>query len=127
MKSSPFDHQPDERLGELLREVLSASDDEAFVQRVLARVAGEPIGSPPKAEPWEVLGRWARPGLTAAAVGLVAAVIVWLSGTQAQPENAVPLGDPLTSLVEAEVPAMLVSATEPPQLDQVLASGLGNE
>ncbi|UCF19488.1 MAG: hypothetical protein JSU87_16450, partial [Gemmatimonadota bacterium] len=87
MTSSSFDHRPDERLGKLLRAVLSGGDDAAFVQEVLARVAGEEITTPIAVQPWEVLGRWARPGLAAAAVGLVAAVIVWLSGTQAQPES----------------------------------------
>jgi hypothetical protein len=82
-----FDHRPDSALGDALRDAFSLPDDAAFVRRVMQRVPQTIV-----AETWlDVLGRWARPGLAAAAVALVA-VTVWLSGQpalDASPEEAV--------------------------------------
>jgi len=39
MRVSPFDHRPDRELGKALKSVLSGTDEEAFVQRVLERAA----------------------------------------------------------------------------------------
>jgi hypothetical protein len=122
MTSSPFDNRRDERLGRLLKETLSGSDDAAFVRRVMAGVDLEGVAG---AQPWEVLSGWARPGL-AAAIGIAAGVVLWLSAMSEQPSSTVPLGDPLPSLAEAEVPAVLVASPQPPSLDDVLAAGLGN-
>lgn len=63
MSESPFDHRPDAELGEWLRDTLSAPDDAAFAERVMARVPAQMIR-----EAWyDILGEWAQPGLAAAA------------------------------------------------------------
>ena len=120
--TSPFDQQRDERLGRRLKEILSSSDDAAFVRRVMDGADVEVFAG---GQPWEVLNRWARPGL-AAAIGVAAGVVLWLTALSGQPTGTIPLGDPLPSLAEAEVPAVLVSSGQPPDLDDVLAAGLGN-
>ncbi|MDZ4673430.1 MAG: hypothetical protein SGI84_03185 [Gemmatimonadota bacterium] len=66
-----FDAQPDEELGALLRQHLGGADEAAFVARL--RHAVEQAD---RAESWEVLAGWARPGLVAA--GLAAAAIMWV-------------------------------------------------
>jgi hypothetical protein len=68
----PFDATRDVALGRLLREHLSAGDDARFVARMRAALAGERDSS------WEVLSRWARPGLVAAA-SVVIGLGIWLS------------------------------------------------
>ena len=73
-----FDHRPDPVLGAALREVLSAPDDAAFARRVMERVPETIVYE----TWWEVLGEWARPGM-AAAVTILAAATIWLSGQPA--------------------------------------------
>lgn len=65
-----FDAQPDEELGALLRQHLGGDDEAAFVARLRQAVV-----QADRAESWEVLAGWARPGLVAA--GLAAAVVMW--------------------------------------------------
>lgn len=79
---TPFDARPDEELGALLREHLSGTDGEQFVARLRHAVA-----EAERAESWEVLAGWARPGLVAA--GLAAAAVVWMVLTR---EISIPLG-----------------------------------
>ena len=67
----PFDARPDEELGGLLRVHLEGSDGAAFVARLRAAVL-----QADRAESWEVLAGWARPGLVAA--GLAAAAVMWM-------------------------------------------------
>jgi hypothetical protein len=66
----PFDAQPDEELGALLRLHLGDHDDPRFVARLRDAVV-----QADRAESWEVLAGWARPGLLAA--GLAAAAVMW--------------------------------------------------
>ncbi len=73
-----FDHRPDEDLGSALRDLLSAPDDAAFAKRVMERVPAQIVME----TPFGILGEWARPGLAAAVVMLVAGT-VWLSGQPA--------------------------------------------
>jgi hypothetical protein len=68
----PFDATPDLALGRLLREHLSGADDAGFVARVRAAILAERDSS------WDVLARWLRPGLVAAAA-IALALAVWLS------------------------------------------------
>jgi hypothetical protein len=74
----PFDPQRDEALGELLRAHLSSDDDAAFA----ARVRGDTS--------WDVLARWARPGVAAAA-GIAATIALWLALSSAQAPAVEPL------------------------------------
>ncbi|HXW96703.1 MAG TPA: hypothetical protein VEI47_03895 [Gemmatimonadales bacterium] len=82
----PFDSQPDPVLGELLRRHLAPqSTDAAFADRVLARL-------PQRGSLWEVLARWARPGIAAAA--LIGALLgYWLVLHAPGPETAEPGGE----------------------------------
>lgn len=68
---TPFDARPDEELGALLRQHLSGDDPAQFVARLRLAVA-----QADRAESWEVLAGWARPGLVAA--GLAAAALIWM-------------------------------------------------
>ncbi|MFN2316011.1 MAG: hypothetical protein ABR602_04950 [Gemmatimonadales bacterium] len=67
----PFDAQPDEELGALLRAGLDGPAPEAFTSRLRSAVV-----EAERAESWEVLAGWARPGLVAA--GLAAAAVLWV-------------------------------------------------
>jgi hypothetical protein len=66
-----IDPRPDPELGHLLRECLTAPDPDGFVRRVRAALGGVPENS------WEILARWVRPGLAAAAA-IALAVGLWL-------------------------------------------------
>ncbi|HEU4698508.1 MAG TPA: hypothetical protein VFS40_04970 [Gemmatimonadales bacterium] len=61
---------PDRGLGALLRETYAGRDDAAFVARLEAAFAAATAA--PRSL-WDQLGAWARPGLAAAAVALLAA------------------------------------------------------
>jgi len=126
MRVSPFDHRPDRELGKALRAVLSGADEEAFVQRVLERVAEMRENGSPRLAWWEVLDTWARPGLVAAALGLVAGVLIWAGGLTFGGQTTVALGDPLQSVGDSGVPAAFLATAQPPSLSEVLAMGLGN-
>lgn len=70
MTDNPFAGERDAALGALLREALEAPDHPAFAARVRSAL--------PTTGAWDLLARWARPGLVAAAlVALVAGL--WLS------------------------------------------------
>ena len=126
MRVSPFDHRPDRELGKALQSVLSGADEEAFVQRVLARAAEMQANGGVGLAWWEVLDTWARPGLVAAALGLVAAVMVWAGGLTFGGQTTVALGDPLQSVGDSGVPAAFLATAQPPSLNEILAVGLGN-
>jgi len=126
MRVSPFDHRPDRELGKALKSVLSGADEEAFVQRVLDRLAEVQVGGGVGPAWWEVLDVWARPGLVAAALGLVAGVLIWTGGLAFGGQSTVALGDPLQSVGDSGVPAAFLATARPPSLSEVLAMGLGN-
>ena len=77
MIENPFDAERDEALGALLRETLSGADDAAFAARVRAALPAAQAGA------WDLLGRWSRPGLVAAAVVALAAGFWFSRGTPA--------------------------------------------
>ena len=126
MRVSPFDHRPDRELGRALKSVLSGADEETFVQRVLERVAEMRGNGSPGLAWWEVLDVWARPGLVAAALGLVAGVLIWTGGLAFGGQTTIALGDPLQSVRDSGVPATFLATAQPPSLNEVLALGLGN-
>src|SRR3989441_10500651 len=64
--SLPFDHRPDPELGAALRVALEPGDPAPFVARVLARAE---MGH----ATWEILARWARAGIAAAAAAALVA------------------------------------------------------
>lgn len=69
---TPFNHRPDPVVGAALRRALTATDNAAFVARVLA-AAARPLAR----SPVDVLAGWARPGIAAAVVaGLIAGYVV---------------------------------------------------
>lgn len=124
MTGSPFDHERDRELGKALRNLLSGNDNDAFVQRVLARVA-EVKDYPASATAWwEVLSGWARPGLAAAAIGLLLTATIWITGLLGGGAGQVALGDPLLPLDDTELSSVLMARTQPPDLNEVLALGL---
>lgn len=131
MKASAFDHRPDRELGRALRAILSAEDDAAFSSRVVERVADLRVQAPRSSEPWEILGRWAGPGLAAAAVGLVTGAVIWLGGVGVGDDTAVvgniALGDPLQQVDAAEVPPVLLTTNQIPDVDAFLAFSLENQ
>ncbi|HET7025196.1 MAG TPA: hypothetical protein VFI39_08345 [Gemmatimonadales bacterium] len=72
MIDNPFDAGPDEALGALLRETLSRDDTALFVARVRRELPAMQVGA------WDLLARWTRPGLVAAALVALAGGL-WLS------------------------------------------------
>jgi hypothetical protein len=117
MTHDPFDPRPDAELGQLLRAHLAADDDAAFAARVraaLATVPG-PRRSTRRPSSWDVLAAWARPGLAAAAV-LVLALGWWLLRAGAPGDSSLD-----EVLVAASAPGAALTATaQPPSTDAVL-------
>lgn len=112
-----FEHTPDPVLGSALRSALQTGDQAAFVARVMARYDRALAEATVPA--WEVLARWARPGIAAALVAAVLGGFVvgrsLQSGDSATMEGAfVPTSGPGL--------AALVSATAPPDASIVLTS-----
>ncbi|KPJ90882.1 MAG: hypothetical protein AMS18_09835 [Gemmatimonas sp. SG8_17] len=124
MRVSPFYHKPDRELGKALRTVLSGQDEAAFVKRVMARVAELHEGASIGLAWWEVLGAWARPGLAAAALGLLAGAMIWAAGLRSGDQATTVLGDPLQSVGDTGMPAAFLATAQPPNLDNILAIGL---
>jgi len=96
---TPFDAVPDEELGAVLRAHLDGPAPVQFTARMRAAVA-----QANRAESWEVLAGWARPGLVAA--GLAAAALLWVvltrdvgapAGTGRVPVQELIAGQPASS------------------------------
>lgn len=124
MTNSPFDHKQDRALGEALKALLSGRNEAGFVERVLAGVAEIQSGRGPRLSWWEVLSKWAGPGLVAAGVGLALVVTIWMSGRPGNPGGTMSLGDPLQPPDDSLFPAALLARNEPPNLNDVLLVGL---
>ena len=101
MTGNSFDHQRDIQLGAILREHLDAGDHPGFVRQVLAGIHSTDNS-------WDVLSRWARPGI-AAAIAFLMGVSVWfaLKGT---PTPDATLAD---AIRPANAPANLLSSAQP--------------
>ncbi len=116
MTHDSFDSRPDPTIGRLLRDHLSGKDHDAFVARVRdAARQGRP-GSPGGLPEWELLARWFRPGIAAAAAILVGALVGISQGER---------GGSIVSLAEAlgpaEAPAELLAADTQPDPQVLLA------
>jgi len=110
MTMSPFDHQRDEELGRLLREQLSGSRPEAFLERMRLAVAGSarPNGM-------EVLAGWARPRVMALAVA--AGLLLWLGAWFTTSEFSSEPGVTVASL-----PSHKLVNPQPPAVDEIMAA-----
>ena len=100
MTGNPFDHDRDTRLGEILRSCLEPADHPGFVRAVMFQVRSADTS-------WEVLSRWARPGIAAAAAFLLG-VSVWFALNQ-------PTDDPtlVDALRPGNAPESFLSAAQP--------------
>jgi hypothetical protein len=107
MEPTPFDPAPDAELGGLLREALTGPEPEAFLRRMRAAIQGQD-------NQWDVLERWARPRLVAAAVA--AGLILWL-GVRQFAERQLDTG-----VMVASNRASTVLSPQPPSPDEILAS-----
>jgi len=90
-----FDARPDEELGALLRLHLDAGDPERFAARLR-----HAVHDADRAESWEVLAGWARPGLVAA--GLAAAMLLWVVLTRDVGAPLGPGGVPVQELIAGQ-------------------------
>lgn len=113
MTMSPFDHQRDEELGRLLREQLSGSRPEAFVERMRVAVAGSA-----RPDGMDVLAGWARPRVMALAVA--AGLLLWLGAWFTTNEYNTEPGVTVASL-----PVHSVVNPEPPATDEIMSALLG--
>jgi len=123
MMGSPFDHRQDRELGDALRAALSGSNEADFVQAVVAGAAELQDREILDNDWWGILNAWAKPGLVAAAIGLIAAAALWLSGVGIGTEASAIAADPLEASVE--IPAAFLTA-QAPDINEVLALELGN-
>ena len=120
MRSSPFDHRPLRDLGAALREALRAVDNEEFVARVMAaaRVGDRSLF---RADGWDVLSTWARPGIAAAAALVVLAVAAAISIGPSRAVEPVTIDDAVQVATAQTGGQLLVAAPNPPDVDIVLA------
>lgn len=114
--TNPFDLGRDEALGRILRERFEASGHAVFVARLREAVARADIETS-----WDVLARWARPGVAAAAA-IALMFSLWLS-------FAPPTDTGVATLAEAVqavgVPAPLLAGGGDVSADAVFAAIVG--
>ena len=84
---SSFDSQPDAELGRLLREHLTGPEPDRFLARMGQVLARLPAA---RDSQWEVLARWATPGVLAAALlaGLLLGLELWQGLRTADPAQS---------------------------------------
>lgn len=99
-ESNPFDQAQDREIRTLLLGLLEGEAPERFLARVMA---GLPERSSPNS--WEVLARWARVGIAAAAV-ITLALGAWL----AAPRPTEPVREPLLELGRTADSELLMTA-----------------
>lgn len=73
MSVNPFDPAPDRELGAWLRDALDHDADPGFAARLRQAVAGER-----REQPVDVLARWFRPALAAAAAIAMVGLGLWM-------------------------------------------------
>ncbi|NOT09286.1 MAG: hypothetical protein HOP28_13910 [Gemmatimonadales bacterium] len=117
MTMSPFEHQPDETLGRLLREHLTGPAPEAFLREVRVAVAGAP-----RADQWDVLSGWARPRTMALAVA--AGFLLWLGAWFA--DSTSPIDVDAGVSVASSLPAHTVMSAQPPAAAEIMAAMRGD-
>ncbi len=83
MSVNPFDPAPDRELGAWLRDALDHDADPALTARIRRAVAGER-----REQPLEVLARWFRPALAAAAVVAMVGLALWMRERETNPDLA---------------------------------------
>jgi len=93
MTMSPFDHQRDEELGRLLREQLSGSRPEAFLERMRLAVTGPRVMA------------------LAVAAGLLLWLGAWFSANQTTSEPGVTV---------ASLPSHKLVNPQPPDVDEIM-------
>lgn len=103
---SSFDHQPDQAMGAMLREMLDEGRDPAFLARV--RLAVAQAG---RETSWDVLARWAPAGLVAAGI---AAGLVWMLLRVT--------GDPTQGSMLASAPVQIELSPRQPEADVLTAN-----
>ncbi len=118
MRHSPFDHRPWRNLGRVLREVLEAGDNRAFVARVMAEIRALDV-RPFRSDWWEVLGAWARPGLAAAAALVALTIGLTISSRTSGAVAETTADDALQASTEASV---LTLAANPPDVGFILGT-----
>ena len=100
MSENLFGNERDQRLGELLRRHLEPADHSGFVRRVMSSLQ-------PADNSWEVLGRWARPGIAAALAFMLGAASWFVVQSANEPASLV------EAVVPGDAPRPLFSATRP--------------
>ncbi|HEV8303776.1 MAG TPA: hypothetical protein VGQ25_02335 [Gemmatimonadales bacterium] len=113
-----FDHRPDPELGAALRRALEPGDQAEFVARVMARY--DATLAEASVPTWEVLARWARPGIAAAVVAAVFGGFQ-LGRTLHAPDAPATL-DAAMAPTSGPGLAALVTAPEPPDASVLFAS-----
>lgn len=110
-----------------LEELRAPLRDAAQRQRTRIRIlaAAEPLLAKRRRpdSSWDILARWARPGLVAASIAALLLLAAYhLAGSRASAER-VALDDVLASSGNGSVPAVLLAVNEP-DVDAVLAAAL---
>lgn len=118
MNRSPFNHRPDRELGKAIGQVLTGKNRRAFVDRVMAE-ARLRIEQQAESSWWDVLGAWARPGLVAALL-LIIAVLFGARETASSADD-VTLDDAFSRTAEGREETSLLLSPSPPDADVVLA------
>lgn len=118
---SPFDHRRDNSLGNVVRQALTPDDHDDFVTRVMERAHAGALGFDVERW-WVVLGRWARPGLAAAA--LIAGLALFALAPTEDGGATFALEDTISPVPDQEELATFLVDTEPPDFDVILASGV---
>lgn len=115
-----FDHRPDPELGAALRRALEPADQPAFVARVLARY--DQALAAATAPTWDVLARWSRRGLAAAAAAAVLGGFLLGRELRAPPPDAPATLDAAIAPVDGPGLTALVTAAGPPDASVVFAA-----
>jgi hypothetical protein len=113
-----FDHRPDPELGAALRRALEPADQTGFVARVLARY--DQALAEATVPTWELLARWSRRGLAAAAAAAVLGG--FLLGRELRTPDAPATLDAAIAPVDGPGLTALVTASGPPDASVVFAS-----